>query len=166
MSEQSGGERDGQEDPAELLAEVLEEVADGLGLECEVSVEVEEGVLRGCVEGADMGLLIGRRGQTIDAVQHLAQRILFHGGESRTRVVIDADGYRERRKRMLQEDADDAAEEALRSGQAVELAHARLGAAGGTRVPARSRRRGHSQRGRGARAVSGGFAAGGVELWA
>ena len=122
MSEQSGGERDGQEDPAELLAEVLEEVADGLGLECEVSVEVEEGVLRGCVEGADMGLLIGRRGQTIDAVQHLAQRILFHGGESRTRVVIDADGYRERRKRMLQEDADDAAEEALRSGQAVELA--------------------------------------------
>lgn len=122
MSGQPGGERDGQEDPAELLVEVLEEVTDGLGLECEVSVEVEEGVLRGCVEGEDMGLLIGRRGQTIDAVQHLAQRILFHGGESRTRVVIDADGYRERRERMLHEDADDAAEEALRSGQAVELA--------------------------------------------
>ena len=42
------------------------------------------------------GSLIGRRGQTIDAVQHLAQRILFHGGESKVRVVIDADGYRER----------------------------------------------------------------------
>ena len=122
MSEQPAGERDMREDPAELLAEMLEEVVDGFGLECEVSVEVGDGVLRGCVEGEEVGLLIGRRGQTIDAVQHLAQRILFHGGEPKTRVVVDADGYRERRARVLQDDADDAAEEVLRSGEAVELA--------------------------------------------
>jgi spoIIIJ-associated protein len=120
MSERADDERDAP-DPLELLAEVLEEVVDGFGLECEVSVEAQDGVLRGCLEGEDVGLVIGRRGQTIDAVQHLAQRIVFHGGEARSRVVVDADGYRERRARMLREDADDAAEEVLRLGEAVEL---------------------------------------------
>lgn len=121
MSERAGDEQDALEDPVELLAEVLEEVADGFGLKCEVSVEAQDGLLRGCLEGEDVGLVIGRRGQTIDAVQHLAQRIVFHGGEARTRVVVDADGYRERRERMLREDADDAADEALRLGEPIEL---------------------------------------------
>ncbi len=121
MSGQLESEPDGHEDSAELLAELLEEVVDGLGLDCEVSVEERDGELRGHVEGEDVGLLIGRRGQTIDAIQHLAQRILFHGGGSQVRVVVDADGYRERRALTLQQDADDAAEEALRLGEAVEL---------------------------------------------
>jgi spoIIIJ-associated protein len=109
------------EDPAELLAELLREVTDGLGLDCEVVVEQEDDVLRGSVEGEDVGLLIGRRGQTIDAVQHLAQRIVFPGGRSAARVVVDADGYRERRAGALRADADDAAGEALRLGEPVEL---------------------------------------------
>ncbi len=121
MSERADDEQDAQDDPAELLAELLEEVADGLGLGCEVRVEAQEGVLRGCLEGEDVGLVIGRRGQTIDAVQHLAQRIVFQGGESGTRVIVDADGYRERRAHALRGDAEAAAEEALRSGEAVEL---------------------------------------------
>jgi spoIIIJ-associated protein len=121
MSEQMESQPNGQEDSAELLVELLEEVVEGLGLDCEVSVEGRDGELRGCIEGEDVGLLIGRRGQTIDAVQHLAQRILFHGGGSKVRVVIDADGYRERRAQTLQQDADDAAEEALRLGESVEL---------------------------------------------
>jgi spoIIIJ-associated protein len=121
MSGQLEAEPDGQEDSAELLGELLEEVVDGLGLACEVSVEERDGELRGCVEGEDVGLLIGRRGQTIDAVQHLAQRILFHGGGSKVRVVVDAGGYRERRAQTLQQDADDAAEEALHLGEPVEL---------------------------------------------
>jgi spoIIIJ-associated protein len=121
MSGQLDAEADGREDPAEILTELLEEVADGLGLDCEVSVEVRDDELRGCIEGEDVGLLIGRRGQTIDAVQHLAQRILFHGAVSKVRVVIDADGYRERRADALRQEADDAAEEVLRSGEPVEL---------------------------------------------
>ncbi len=121
MSEQLESRSDGQEDSAELLAELLEEVVDGLGVDCEVSVEERDGELRGCIEGEDVGLVIGRRGQTIDAVQHLAQRILFHGGASKVRVVIDADGYRERRAHTLQRDADDAAEEVFRLGEPVEL---------------------------------------------
>jgi len=119
MNEQA--DIDDGEDPAELLAELLREVVDGLGLEGEVVVEQAEDVLRGSVEGEDVGLLIGRRGQTIDAVQHLAQRIVFPGGQSAARVVVDADGYRERRAHALREDAEDAAEEAVRSGEPVEL---------------------------------------------
>src|ERR1700730_12516031 len=83
-------------EPAEALEELLEEIAEGLGLDVEVEVEEGDGVLSGRMKGEDMGLFIGRRGQTIDAVQHLAQRIVFPGGPSPVRVLIDADGDRAR----------------------------------------------------------------------
>jgi spoIIIJ-associated protein len=108
-------------EPAEALEDLLEEIAEGLGLDVEVEVLESDGVLSGRLIGDDVGLFIGRRGQTIDAVQHLAQRIVFPDGPSSVRVTIDADGYRERRAAMLRKDADEAAEEALRSGQPVEL---------------------------------------------
>ncbi len=108
-------------DPAETLADLLEEIAEGLRLDVEVEVEEGDGVLTGRLEGEDLGLFIGRRGQTIDAVQHLAQRIVFPEGPSPVRVVIDADGYRERRAESLRADADDAAAEVLASGRPVEL---------------------------------------------
>lgn len=110
-----------REDPAGLLRELLEEIVDGLGLDVDVRIEETDGVLTGLVEGDDVGLLIGRRGQTIDAVQHLAQRIVFPGGSANARVVIDAGGYRERRAETLRSIALDAAEETLRTGEAVEL---------------------------------------------
>jgi len=122
MSEEREAAVDDEElEPAELLEELLEEVTAGLGLDAEIEVEEREGVLRGRLVGDDVGLFIGRRGQTIDAVQHLAQRIVFPEGPSQTRVEIDADGYRERRAELLRSDADDAAEEALRDGGPVEL---------------------------------------------
>jgi len=108
-------------EPPEALEELLEEIVDGLGLDVEIEIEQREGMLLGRVVGEDVGLFIGRRGQTIDAVQHLAQRIVFPEGPSPVRVVIDADGYRERRAEALRADAEDAAEEALRSGRPVEL---------------------------------------------
>jgi spoIIIJ-associated protein len=115
------GTDDEELEPAEMLEELLEEITAGLGLDAEVEVEEADGVLRGRIVGDEVGLFIGRRGQTIDAVQHLAQRIVFPDGPSATRVEIDADGYRERRADVLRADADDAAEEALREGRAVEL---------------------------------------------
>jgi spoIIIJ-associated protein len=110
-----------EEQPAEVLRDLLEEIVDALELDAEVRVEEGEGVLTGVIDGDDLGRLIGRRGQTIDALQHLAQRIVFHGSAPDCRVVIDADGYRERRAEALRTTALDAAEEALRCGEAVEL---------------------------------------------
>jgi spoIIIJ-associated protein len=122
MSTEREVEMDDDElEPAELLEELLEEVTAGLGLDAEVEVEERQGVLSGRLKGDDVGLFIGRRGQTIDAVQHLAQRIVFPEGPSQVRVEIDADGYRERRAELLRADADDAVEEALRDGEPVEL---------------------------------------------
>jgi spoIIIJ-associated protein len=118
----AGGEPPGDElEPPEALQELLEEIVDALGLEVEIDVEHREGTLSGRVRGADVGLFIGRHGQTIDAVQHLAQRIVFPDGPGEARIVIDADGYRERRAELLCDDADAAAEEALRTDRAVEF---------------------------------------------
>jgi spoIIIJ-associated protein len=111
----------GELEPPEALEELLEEIADGLRLDVEVTVEERDGVLAGQLDGEDVGLFIGRHGQTIDAVQHLAQRIVFPEGPSSVRVVIDANGYRDRRAEALRAEADDAADEALSSGGPVEL---------------------------------------------
>jgi spoIIIJ-associated protein len=108
-------------EPAEALEELLDEIVEGLGLDVEIEVQEEEGVLNGRLTGEDLGLFIGRHGQTIEAVQHLAQRIVFPDGPSPVRVMIDANGYRERRAASLRAEADGAADEAIRLGEAVEL---------------------------------------------
>jgi spoIIIJ-associated protein len=124
MSDARGGEKGAEYedlDPPEALAELLEEIVEALGLEAQVDVAEDDGVLTGRLEGEDVGLFIGRHGQTIDAVQHLAQRIVFPEGPSSVRVVIDANGYRERRADALRGEADDAADDAVSSGKPVEL---------------------------------------------
>jgi spoIIIJ-associated protein len=125
MSDDGGnviGATEGEElDPLEALEELLDEIVEGLGLDVEIEVEEDGGVLSGRLTGEDLGLFIGRHGQTIEAVQHLAQRIIFPDGPSPIRVVIDADGYRERRAASLRAEADEAADEAVRSGEPVEL---------------------------------------------
>ena len=73
------------DDPAAVLEDLLEEIADGLDLDVEIDVQEDDVLLKGNLRGEDVGLFIGRRGQTIDAVQHLAQRIVFHGGPSDVR---------------------------------------------------------------------------------
>ncbi|MFI4992894.1 MAG: protein jag [Solirubrobacterales bacterium] len=120
--EHAGDGRDEELSPAEALEDLLEEVTAGLGLDAGIEVDERDGVLTGRVEASDAGLFIGRHGQTIDAVQHLAQRIVFPEGPSPVRVVIDANGYRERRAETLRGEADDAADDALSSGKPVELA--------------------------------------------
>jgi spoIIIJ-associated protein len=122
MSEPRDIEQDDAElDPVEALEELLEEVVDGLGLDAAIHVEERGGVLTGRLEGEDVGLFIGRHGQTIDAVQHLAQRIVFPDGPSSVRVVVDANGYRERRAESLRAEAEEAADRAIASGKPVEL---------------------------------------------
>jgi spoIIIJ-associated protein len=112
---------DEEPEPSEMLEELLEEIVDGLGLDADIEVREGDGELSGRIKGDDVGLFIGRRGQTIDAVQHLAQRIVFPEGPSPVRVVIDADGYRARRAGVLEAEADEAADRAERSGRPVEL---------------------------------------------
>jgi spoIIIJ-associated protein len=108
----------------DTVREVLEQVVAALGLNGTVDVEREQEVVTGTVNGEDLGLFIGRHGQTIDAVQHLIFRIALTrgaGDEGDLRVVIDAEGYRARRAEALQRVADQAAEDARRNGRPVAL---------------------------------------------
>jgi spoIIIJ-associated protein len=106
---------------AEALNELLAKLVDALGLEAEISVEDDGELVRGRLAGEDLGLFIGRHGQTIDAVQHLAMRVVASAAGERRLVEVDAEGYRERRAEALRGQADEAADEALRFGRPVAL---------------------------------------------
>lgn len=108
-------------DPVERVRDLLEEVADALDLDADVEVEEHDGVIRGKLVGEDLGLFIGRHGQTIDAVQHIAFKAASRGASPGPRVVIDAAGYRERREQVLHRQADDAAADVVRNGRPVAL---------------------------------------------
>ncbi len=111
----------GPSEAAGRVRELLDRVLDATGLDATVEIEESPEELRANIEGEDLGLLIGRHGQTIDAIQHLAYRIAYRGDGGRKRVTVDAAGYRDRRAELLQQDADDAVEEALRYGEPVAL---------------------------------------------
>jgi spoIIIJ-associated protein len=106
----------------ELVQDLLERVVEALGLTASVDVVADGDTVTGTVHGTDLGLFIGRHGQTIEAVQHLAYRIAAHRHDGeRTRIVIDAEGYRARREEALHRQADQAADDAVRYKRPVAL---------------------------------------------
>lgn len=110
------------EQPAERVKTLIEGVLDELDLEGEVEVHEEAERIEAVVSGEDdYGLLIGKRGQTIDALQLLCFQAAFRGLRDRKRVVLDASGYRERRREVLTARADRAAEQALDRNVSVEM---------------------------------------------
>ena len=108
-------------EPAERVRVVLERIVADLELEADVTVAEDEDEIRGEVDGEEVGLLIGRHGQTIDAVQLLCYQIAFRGRPERKRVSVDAAGYRRRQGENLRRQADVAAEDAVRDGRPVEM---------------------------------------------
>ncbi len=109
-------------EPAERVRLLVERVIDELELDGEVVIVEDDDVITATVEGdEDYGLLIGRRGQTIDALQLLCFQAAFQGIRERKRVVLDAAGYRARREEVISERADRAAEKAIATGEEVEL---------------------------------------------
>jgi spoIIIJ-associated protein len=95
-------------------------IAAAIGADVTVSgVEREETVTVTCA-GADLGLLIGKHGQTIDAIQYLANAIVRSEGGTHE-VVVDAAGYRARRRATLEAVAERSAKRAAATGRAIEL---------------------------------------------
>jgi len=109
------------DEPADRVEALLDEIVDALELDAEVIVEETPDEIAARVEGEELGLLIGRRGQTIDAVQLVCYRVAFRGRGERKRVSVDAAGYRERRRETVERQADRAADRALESGKEIEL---------------------------------------------
>ena len=109
------------EEPAERVRAVVARVVHALGLRGSVDIEETEDEIRATVNGDDLGLLIGKHGLTIDALQHLACRAAYRGTADRKQVTIDAAGYRERRASALHRMADRAVADALEFDRPVEL---------------------------------------------
>ena len=126
---------DWPQEPAERVRELVEEVLDELDLDGEVEIVEDDDRITASVEGDDdYGLLIGKRGQTIDALQLIAYQAAFRGMRDRKRVVVDAAGYRDRRRETLTARADRAAEQALSGNRSVTTTNA------STRCSRRTRR--------------------------
>lgn len=104
----------------EQLRELLEVLVEAMEIDAEVVTEISDGELRGSVEGDGAEALVGPDGEVIEALQHLAQRIVLRGGDG-LRVVVDAAGYRARREEALRGEADRVADRVLSEGTAIAL---------------------------------------------
>lgn len=112
----------GEEGEPAVARELLERVVSVLDLNARVDVTEDEHEVVATVTGGDLGVLIGRHGQMIDALQYLANAIAHRTvGEDRRRIVVDAAGYRARRSATLETLARRSAEQASATGRRVEL---------------------------------------------
>lgn len=103
------------------LRAFLERVLTELGLIARVRVTEGPDELHAEITGEDLGIFIGRRGQTIDAVEYLASIAVFPGSHPRKHVELDAEGYKERRRRQIERVALRKAQEAAKRGKPVQL---------------------------------------------
>jgi spoIIIJ-associated protein len=116
-----GPER-GETEQAAAARELAERVIRALGVDGRIEVEETDDAIGVTCVGHELGVLIGRHGQTIDAIQYLANAIGWRSFEGeRKDVVIDAAGYRDRRRATLEQLAVESAERATRDGERIEL---------------------------------------------
>ncbi len=113
-----------EEDGVALAKEMLENLLSLMKLSATVTVtqaEEEEAPAVLDITGDDLGILIGRRGQTLLSLQHLVYLMVSHRLKSRIQVVIDVEGYRQRRQEALTRLALRIAETVQASGEPADL---------------------------------------------
>jgi spoIIIJ-associated protein len=119
---ESQAPREGESELAADARGLVERIAAAIGVQCRVDSREDDDTVTVTASGHDLGMLIGRHGQTIDAVQYLLNAIVYRTyGDGRKEVVVDAAGYRERRRETLETLAVRSAEQALRDSERVEL---------------------------------------------
>jgi spoIIIJ-associated protein len=116
----AGVERPPESAATATAREFVERVTSAIGASVTTSVVEREGVVTVTCSGPDLGLLIGKHGQTIDAIQYLANAMARTAGES-YEVVVDAAGYRARRAASLEAVAQRSARRAASTGRPVDL---------------------------------------------
>lgn len=106
---------------AETGREFVSGLLESIGLTAEVTATVEDDSATIDVAGEDLGVLIGRRGQTLDALQELARTAVQRRLRSRVRLMVDVEGYRARRRDTLADYARSIADRAKDRGTEIEL---------------------------------------------
>jgi spoIIIJ-associated protein len=112
---------EGQAAGAEVLRGFVQTTVALMGIEASVSAAESGEVVRADISGDDLGLLIGRHGATIDALQYLSAIVVNGDRHERRQVIVDAEGYRERRETALVSLADRMAQKVAREGSAIAL---------------------------------------------
>ena len=112
-----------EEDPKQVAKEFLDGVFEAMQLEVNISMELNESdnTLLIDLAGPEMGVLIGKRGQTLDSLQYLTNLAVNRSSENYTRVKIDTEDYRRRRKETLENLAKNMASKVKRTKKAVTL---------------------------------------------
>jgi spoIIIJ-associated protein len=111
-----------ESDLAGEARELVQRIVDGIGVNAQVDLDEDDETITVSCSGPDLGMLIGRHGQTIDAIQYLANAAMYRGhAEDRKEVVVDAAGYRARRRASLEALAVRSAERAVSDAEPVEL---------------------------------------------
>ncbi|WP_068784296.1 RNA-binding cell elongation regulator Jag/EloR [Paenibacillus phocaensis] len=110
-----------EKDPYVEAASFIREVGENMGLDVQVDVVPGKDHTVLNISGHDLGLMIGRRGQTLDALQYLANIIANRYSDSFIRIVLDAENFRERRKKTLEELAVRLAGRVVRTRKEVTL---------------------------------------------
>lgn len=103
----------------EEAATVLRQILERMGIDAEVSAFDDGEKIILDAHGSESGLVIGKKGATLDALQYLVSRIVFKKPGEGTMIVVDAEGYRGRREDSLADLARRLAEKAIRSGRPV-----------------------------------------------
>jgi len=101
--------------------ELVARIAEALGIRCRVDATEDDDSVTVTCFGSDLGVLIGRHGQTIDAVQYIVNAVAYRRWPERRPVVVDASGYRSRREATLGALAVRSAQRAIATGSPVEL---------------------------------------------
>lgn len=103
------------------LRELLSTVLAHLGVEGTIRIVERAETISADISGEELGILIGKRGQTIDALEYLANVALYPNPAARKAVRIDAEGYKKRRQAGIERIALKKAEEVVRRGRPVQL---------------------------------------------
>lgn len=99
----------------------LKEITEKMGLQLNITAKAGEESLYVDINGKDSGTVIGKRGQTLDAIQYLTSLVVNKDEEKYTRVVVDAENYREKRERTLEQLANRLADKVVRTKRSVRL---------------------------------------------
>ena len=99
----------------------LEEVTREMGLELDITAKTGEDSLYIDIQGKDSGTIIGKRGQTLDAIQYLTSLVVNKENQNYTRVVVDAENYRAKREKTLEKLALRLAGKVVRTKRSVKL---------------------------------------------
>jgi len=104
-----------------IAIDFLKEVTADMGLELEITAKAGEESLYINIQGKDSGTIIGKRGQTLDAIQYLTSLVVNKENEQYTRVVVDAENYRAKREKTLEALAQRLASKVAKTKRSVKL---------------------------------------------